>query len=72
MARKRVKIFNQLKDALEDVRDYRLGPPFLCQNVCPQTGQPILATLSIPTRIGSSTQKTTNSLSHSGQHVRNL
>jgi len=25
MARKRVKIFNQLREALEDVRDYRLG-----------------------------------------------
>jgi putative transcriptional regulator len=25
MARKRVKIFNQPKEALEDVRDYRLG-----------------------------------------------
>ena len=25
MARKRVKIFNELKDALEDVRDYRLS-----------------------------------------------
>jgi putative transcriptional regulator len=25
MARKRVKIFNELKEVLEDVRDYRLG-----------------------------------------------
>ncbi len=25
MARKRVKIFDELKEALEDVRDYRLG-----------------------------------------------
>src|ERR1700686_118201 len=25
MARKRVKIFNELKEALEDVRDYRVG-----------------------------------------------
>jgi putative transcriptional regulator len=25
MAKKRVKVFNELKEALEDVRDYRLG-----------------------------------------------